>query len=523
MDDRVHWEPVIPRFKHKLEALQLARDVQSAQQSVLDTALQLMREVVSNWNQTTITCRLPPELLAACFSYLPLNDLLAVTRVCQCWRATALAAPELWSTLTFDLDRYANADILGLAVSRAGQVLLDYTFSVVRSTKKTSLARALAEHMYRLRRLSWTIPGIPGFMLQAAPPLESFSGRLMDFIPSELFGGTAARLGTLKVQALCLPETCPALSTVTTLCASLSFGLQNEAESLVHLFAVCPLLEHLELSDLVDTHFLPLTVLTPTRLRTLILRTYKFDSSDLVRYLRAWAPANPRLSRVRLDMKLRLRDAAPIFEEAETLSVSQHEGYAACAKMEIRSTRGRMCTLLLRHPSNLHYDQVSSALAGEIHANSAHLGRLRSLSALVTVLDALFKPPPALPALRALAVLVEKWAPELPIAVQMTHVEGYGSRFPIESLECLLDTQDMGRLSNIAVIASTSTCAFEQTDFDGLLLTLEKSLPQRDQQDEVVVVVRGFRSDLVADVVLPRVQGYSIALLATESARRRSP
>ncbi|EJD35120.1 hypothetical protein AURDEDRAFT_175802 [Auricularia subglabra TFB-10046 SS5] len=475
-----------------------------------------MREVVADWNQTTITCRIPPELLAVCFAFLSLNGLLTVTRVCQCWRMTALATPGLWGTLTFDLDRYANENMLGLAVSRAGRVPLDYSFSVVHSAKTDALARALAEFMQRTRRISWTIPGTPEFLLQAAPVLESFSCTLTDPIPSDLFGGTAGRLRTLDVQGLRLPETCPALSTVTTLRARLGpRNRRDEAEALVHLFAVCPLLEHLELSDLAETHLLPLPARAPTRLRTLILRMYSLDTSDIMRYLCVWGPVNPHLSRVRMDMALNLRDAAPIFEDAEVLSVSQHSGCSAHASIETTSARGRECTVVMRHLSYIAYDTVSRALAGAVQANSAQLGRLRALSAPVTVLDALLNPPPALPALSALTVLVEKWAPELPIAVQMTHGEGCGSQFASGSLAFLLNTQDMA-LANIDIVASTSAGSLEESGVDRLLDTLTMSLPLRPQEHEVVVVVRGFRRELVADVVLPRIEGYSISLEAHE-------
>ncbi|EJD35991.1 hypothetical protein AURDEDRAFT_130291 [Auricularia subglabra TFB-10046 SS5] len=226
-------------------------------------------------------------------------------------------------------------------------------------------------------------------------------------------------------------------------------------------------------------------------------------------------------SRAMMEMAFKLRDAAPVFEDAETLSVSQYNGYTLYATIEARSTRGRECTVILHHRSSLHYDKVSGALAGTIHANSAQLGCLCVFSTPVTMLDALFNPPPALPVLRALTVLVEKWAPELPIMVQMTHVEGYGSQFPSGSLACLLDTQDMA-LTHIDIVASTSAGSLEESDLEGLLDTLEKSLSPRSQEDEVVVVVRGFRSDFVAHVALPRVHRYSITLLASENTRRRS-
>ncbi|EJD46789.1 hypothetical protein AURDEDRAFT_164242 [Auricularia subglabra TFB-10046 SS5] len=472
----------------------------------MDTAQRLMRELIFDWNRSSIICRLPPEILATCFSFLDLEELFEASHVCRAWRSTALSCPSLWSTVDFEPSRFTDPEAVDLILERSGQTLLDLCF-VWANDNEELLGPILKHHMHRIRHLTWTA-GPSEFFLQPAPMLESLTCDQLSPIPENLFGGCRGRLRTMAVYSLLLPEQCLALSTLTSLSADIA-GDEEDAQSLARLFSLCPLLEHLELGEMTEAHYPVLSAGSPTCLRALILRSESNDRCDLTRYVRLWAPANPHLSKISLSVD---RECIPshsesVFEAAETLFVSQHDDHA---KIQTTDTRGRSRTLSLRHPRHFGYEKISRKLANIIRPHGTLLDQLRTLSAPVTVLSRLFEPPPAMPALRTLAVLVEARKPEIFISWDRDAIV-----FPATQLSCLAQTGNLP-LSRIDVGALVSRgMMLHESDVDDLLATLETALPERDNQEAVEVVLQGLRDELTSDE-LPCVKGYRIVLEGDE-------
>ncbi|EJD46760.1 hypothetical protein AURDEDRAFT_164212 [Auricularia subglabra TFB-10046 SS5] len=505
--DRVLWQPIISHFSHQLGTLILASDVQTAQRHIIDTAMQLMREIIANWNRLTITYRLPPELLAYCFSFLSFGDLLGATRVSRTWRATALSCPRLWSTLTFE-SAFSNPDIVGMAMARSRQLPLNLVFQCDRSSGE--LVAFLKSHMHRVQHLAWVSRSV-GFLTQPAPLLESLTCDQLRPIPEGLLGGSPGRLRRLRVHSLRLPVRCPALSSLTSLYATLNFRFEDAA-SLAHLFTVCPLLECLDLNGVADEHYPYLFSGTPTRLQSLTLRMGSRDTCDLMSLVRSWAPNNPRLSRICLHIECSPANGAPVFEDAVTLSVSVDHPRGN-ASIETKSSRGRQFTLVVHSPWNttVNYDTVSNTVADIIRPHTALLDQLRVLSAPVTVLDALFRQAPPMPALRTLSVVVQMWIPEdRPFIQRILCSDESCAVFPTAHLACLAELQP-DQLARIEIAARTTRrIAIREDNVQDLLETLAKSLPARDRQEEPVEVVLRGLPGLTSDA-LPQVQGYRIA------------
>lgn len=504
-DDRVPWQAVISKFKYNIGTLKFAADVLAEQQRVVNVAQQLMREVIVDWNRSSVTCAVPPEVLATCFSFLSLEELLVATHVSHAWRATALSCPGLWSRASLYSGKDAERDILDLVLQRSGQTLLD--IEILSNTDNADiLGPLLGCHMHRIRHLTWA-PRISQFLLQPSPLLESLTCHMLAPIPENLLGCSPGRLRALRLYSLHLPASCAALATVVSLTVDLN-GTQAEAASLVHLFAVCPLLEVLEMNELAELHFAFLVAGTPTRLRVLNLCTRRSSSADLARYVTAWAPANPNLASIDLSMdhdsRMNATDTASLLMGAEVLSVSQSTRQGT---LKITDAGGRTCTIVLRTPWKRDYDAISRKIASILAPHSALLGQLRALRAPVTVLSRLFKPAPAMPALRTLTALLQAWEDETHTSWD-PHIV-----FPAQHLSFLSETGhllDHARVEIVTLLARGMM--IYQPDVQSFVDTLATSLPVRDQQEDVEIEVRGLHDELTFED-LPRVKGYRFLLL----------
>lgn len=508
-DDRARWAPVISHLKHQLVPLKSAHDVEDARRLVMDTATQLMSELFADWNESTITCRLPPEVLALCFSFLSLGHLLSATHVCRSWRETALASPALWSTLTFDNSSLCDASILSIALARAGQTALNLKLHSIPREQEEAVGIVLSRHMPRIQHLSFTVQSMPSFLLEPAPVLQSLALQAVGAMPDGFLGGTPRCLQTLSVTSLSLPASnCPALSTVTTLTVIIRHHNTLGDTQLAHLFSVCPRVEHLRLIGLARRHSPQMFAGTPTRLRSLTLRALEADDFDLVRYLCAWEPSNPNLASIDLAVDANVGDAEPVLADVQVLSVVRH---GACATLQADNARGRRCTLLLQNPSQRGYNGAADPFAGFLCDNRPLLRTLRSLTAPATLLGPLFSTPPEMPRLRVLNVVVEKWAPAMSIMQRMYHDVGYGAVFPCEQLVCLLGTEGM-QLERVEILACSSIVPLDATDVQNLLEALASFLPPRTQRDAVEILLDGVPDDLAAGIALPSVQGYSLGM-----------
>ncbi|KAF9653402.1 hypothetical protein BDM02DRAFT_3257923 [Thelephora ganbajun] len=165
-------------------------------------------------NTLTPICQLPPEILCEVFFHLrpvirrgygrpragqPFRNLLAVTHTCQHWRATAIAAAELWSQLIIR-GPYEKLDLTRLFISRSRELPLDADFEY-------QLA-VIAPYTNRLRALScsgYTTGEFLNFSDRPAQLLETLHIRSREYHHSEdplptLFDGDFPSLRELVVN-----------------------------------------------------------------------------------------------------------------------------------------------------------------------------------------------------------------------------------------------------------------------------------------------------------------------------------
>ncbi|EJD37822.1 hypothetical protein AURDEDRAFT_129222 [Auricularia subglabra TFB-10046 SS5] len=228
---------------------------------------------------------LPPEVLAACFAFLPLRDLVKASHVSRQWRTAALNNPAVWSQIHLPSGLGNTLAILSLALSRTGCSPVDLS-GVAPDSYSVELP-CLREHMDHIQSIHWppctliplTIP---------APKLRSLVGlhRAIIVRPDSL-GGKAGELRTLHLDSPYFPTQCPALSTITTLHIRCS-TVPQRAETLQRLFDLCPRLESLLLGNLRQNlaHFLPEGP-APRSLSRLELQTAD-ASYDITRHYLDW-------------------------------------------------------------------------------------------------------------------------------------------------------------------------------------------------------------------------------------------
>ncbi|KZV87676.1 hypothetical protein EXIGLDRAFT_839780 [Exidia glandulosa HHB12029] len=128
------------------------REVVALMSELTSVAQKAMSDVVEKWNlkARSVLCRLPPELLAQCFSWLVPRERAKVTTVSRYFRSVALAHPSLWAQIDFVSTTPRLEESLALLLERSGRAPLDvnvYSWS-------TGVTSLLAPQMPRIRTLT---------------------------------------------------------------------------------------------------------------------------------------------------------------------------------------------------------------------------------------------------------------------------------------------------------------------------------------------------------------------------------
>ncbi|EJD39716.1 hypothetical protein AURDEDRAFT_171166 [Auricularia subglabra TFB-10046 SS5] len=239
------------------------------------------------------TRTLAPEVLAACFAFLDLGELISASHVSWAWRAAALSFPSLWAHIDLDAPYGTSGRPLHLAVSRAGQLPLDFRYLDVYGAPSDSMVEAVGQYFHRFSSFKWTCNIINIDISRPAPLLREFCCyEWTCVIPPDFLGGSAGALRTLHLDNAIFPETCPALSTVTDLRARHP-EIADECPRFHLIFDLCPRLEILFL-DLNDISRDPGSELpagpAPRTLRKVMLESWA--CCDLLQLYAEWGLAS---------------------------------------------------------------------------------------------------------------------------------------------------------------------------------------------------------------------------------------
>lgn len=156
-----------------------------------------------------------------------------------------------------------------MAVSRAGTHPVSITGSNEPDPEHI-VKQCLQEHLYHVQRIHWHLPHGSLPLEIPAPLLEELASPSYHIdIPVNFLGGRAARLNNLDLLTVSLPDSCPVLSTLTTLILD---GPRAHADTYGRLFELCPNIASLSLHNLAQdfSGLLPLGPAPPSLQRLLL-------------------------------------------------------------------------------------------------------------------------------------------------------------------------------------------------------------------------------------------------------------
>ncbi|EJD40061.1 hypothetical protein AURDEDRAFT_170832 [Auricularia subglabra TFB-10046 SS5] len=461
---------------------------QLAQASVL-----FLSDLVQEWVRAhDLLCRLPNELVALCFTHLPLRDRIAVSHVSRHWRAVSLSTPAIWAHINLS-EGFRNVPaILSLALSRTGRRPVDIYFCPPPDILDI-VSGALADHMCHIRTLLCSFDGNPVPLSLPAPLLRTLMGiRTHVVIPSDFLGGAPANLRTLSLGSVTLPPVCPALSTVTSL-TLMSPPTDEEAAPFSRLFLLCPALESLSLNLLQHrfSHHLP-GAPAPRTLRKIRLDTID-KLYDLTRHYLDWR--SETLLNVEIEQRVPSPQSLPtLFSGAVALTI----GHAYSLDRTY---------FIARHPKwrrMIHFDMDddnATASAEMVMAAKSSLLRVGRMEVPLPYLDVFVPVLAALPKLKKLTVLTET---DTDIHVGASpHVFDWAALEPIVRV-----SQLCAKLEVIVVEVAcwAEHCPPREQDARDLLAALAGMYPSPLPR----VRVKGFSEDALREVEIPHFEGFEV-------------
>ena len=177
-----------------------------------------IRALKSHRNKLAPISRLPPETLAAIFSFLPSSRF---AHVCSRWRETTLNYPRLWSYINFDMltpvgmDEILTRAMTPLHLEANVTQMSNEQFDAFKKQLNTHISRT--RHLHICGALRSTLEGLPS----PAPVLESLS--LSQFatpepiVPFDVFNGTTPSLTSLELVGCNISWRSPLLKGLRTL------------------------------------------------------------------------------------------------------------------------------------------------------------------------------------------------------------------------------------------------------------------------------------------------------------------
>ncbi|EJD39746.1 hypothetical protein AURDEDRAFT_187250 [Auricularia subglabra TFB-10046 SS5] len=260
--------------------------------AVVTTAVGTVREKLSELNQLSFMGRIPPEVLAACFTYLPLHTLIRTSHVCRSWRAAAVSYSSLWARITSS-SPFGSLELLQMVLSRTGALPLDLKVDSQIDATPEAVFAAIAPFSRRLRYLAWYFDQpaeIPWEFV--APKMEHFCSHSTLTITERFLGGLEGRLRAMSLQCTHFPAICPPLATVSDLSVALTPFDDSPPSTLVNLFDLFPRLEVLQVEGIAfyASEKLPVGP-SPTSLRELSLHSADW-TYDLMPLCLAWDSGN---------------------------------------------------------------------------------------------------------------------------------------------------------------------------------------------------------------------------------------
>ncbi|EJD39751.1 hypothetical protein AURDEDRAFT_171200 [Auricularia subglabra TFB-10046 SS5] len=446
-----------------------------------------VRVLLNDVNHGSFMGRIPSEVLAACFAYLPWESLIRASHVCQSWRAAALSAPALWSHIA--PWSHCNPRLLRMALSRAGARPLDLKADIRTPITPEDLYAAVAPYSRQIRHLAWHCDHPISSWEFPAPIIRAFCSSSTQTLTEGFLGSCAGRLRYLYLQRVQLPDSCPAISTVTDLNVVLTpFDEDESPSNLGGLWDLFPRLEWLQILAITRSYprMLP-SGRAPASLRELSLECMSTDYDLMPHYL-AWDNGN--LNHVSLGQYADTRsDLARMARGAVKLAV-KHASDKSRTRVMFEHPAGVTRTISI---SGIGIANAAALLA----AVQPNLSTVRSAMVSHVALEPLAGVLAALPEIEQLVVHIVPKTADGP-----TYPNPDPHAFVWTPLACLADlARTMRRLRTITLHVWCGGCrrpTFADADDARALIAQLCSLPR----DLPPIEIQGFLAEEVSSVDL---------------------
>ncbi|EJD36754.1 hypothetical protein AURDEDRAFT_174200 [Auricularia subglabra TFB-10046 SS5] len=340
--------------------------------------------------------RFPPEILALCFTFLPLRCRVIASHVSRVWRAIALDTPSVWATINHpNRDRAPSAAIMRMALSRSATLPIHFAYF---DTVREDVANVLQSSMHRIEYLALILCNSTSFIRCPAPLLRCLYLMSGIKVTADFLGNSVGRLTELHTTTLRVLAPCLSLSTLITLTA-----VRCEEGALRLLFASCPCLKVLSITDLVHSSVGAALLYTPPPpLTDLILKSN--DSQCDIVSIYAVCRAATHLDHADLAISVGLGrpprsrkvDIAPVLYGAEHIrvDVSFHEDRIVVAA---RSSSTQRHSISLKNLIADHFYATQQPFPSIFKLDAACLTQLRTLTVPISALAAVVADAPAFP------------------------------------------------------------------------------------------------------------------------------
>ncbi|EJD53287.1 hypothetical protein AURDEDRAFT_157858 [Auricularia subglabra TFB-10046 SS5] len=479
-------------FESRSAGVEDAAQIRHLADELAKASQRILSELVHRWMQGNDQLRrLPDEIVAYCFTFLPLRNRIAASHVSRYWRSVALAHPAVWADIDFYDNLRDEPALLLMALARTGQHPVD--LRCPQPDNAGTVAYCLATHMGHIRTLK-------SFCLSRYIPLTRPAPLLVTLrdscdhinIPANFLGGQAGRLRTLSVRSVSLPQECPALSTVTHLSLSMPSRVQDAA-SFSRLFLLCPALQELSLTKLapVHLHHMPAAP-APKSLSRLYLETMEARYDIMPHYL-AWR--SEHLTYLEIEQVDAVRDLQPIILGAVEIVVTIERDSGNWTSIIAIGAMGWRRAVSFRHTS------VPAITVAEMLLRvTGGLSQVQSLMIPVTALGAFLPVLSSSPVLLELTFTIDlgDLTPDVP-----------HGRFAWNELKLflqLLERCPRLKLVVLSVGCWTGSCAPTAED---ALDILAKLSGMRDSKLPPIQV-KGFAEEALRDIVIPNFDGFHV-------------
>ncbi|EJD44433.1 hypothetical protein AURDEDRAFT_166522 [Auricularia subglabra TFB-10046 SS5] len=371
------------------DAKLLSRDITEAAQlaaiieHLCSTTQSILSDFASSWNARNPSYNVPDESLAACFSFLPLRDRVAVSHVSRAWRHAALEFPLVWYQLDIFSASRGPASLFEMALSRAGRLAVELTY-VEREHALVTMAQAVERNIHRIRSISWNsnqldthFPTLTG----PAPLLESLITNVDPKMPEGFLGGLIGRLHAMHVPLFNLPSSCAALSTVT--CLQGSVPITDGADTFSRLFKLFPQLDFVSLLGLDDSLTTMPSGPIPLSLAYLRLMEHVNGHCNLVAQYLTWRTETLRQCDLWFPVPRAVRPTPSLchlFAGASEISITMPPDGKGESEIALVDSMGRICRIIChRHHTHLAAFKAYGRLLAGVSLDCVRTLRLDSM------------------------------------------------------------------------------------------------------------------------------------------------